>query len=60
MKKSTAYLIILFAGIAFVLYFTAGKGGVMSRGFYTADFAEYGNTNDWYVASNSPLKSGTA
>jgi hypothetical protein len=61
MKKTQIYLILIFAGVVFfAAYMTIGKGGVLSRGFYTADYAEYGNTPDWYVASNTPLKSGTA
>jgi hypothetical protein len=53
MKKSTGILIVAFAGIIFLFYFMGGGKGGFKHGFYTADFPEYGNTNDWYVASNA-------
>jgi hypothetical protein len=52
MKKRTGILIVAFAGIVFLFFFMGGGKG-WQHGFYTADFPEYGNTNDWYVASNA-------
>jgi hypothetical protein len=54
MKPSTNEKVVIAVVVgALLLFVFMGGGRKLQHGFYTADYPEYGNTNDWYVASNA-------